>query len=276
MKKLFGLAVFLIASSVTTVTTLNAAPANRTAPEIATPSWTGFYFGGDVGGLSQHTHAISDFFQTDSVHLLPELEHNNPENHSPNITSAIGGIHAGFNWQFAPSWVIGIEGDWQPKHLRDTFCRQTDIQSQPCVASGRGFATVGDETGLIGTARARFGWAFERTMIYGTGGAAFANVKTSLGVNCPNGCADSSNAITTAIEASSHKTGWVTGAGIERMFGQNWIVRAEYLHVRLGSASHTLFLPATNCFSGPCGLTASHDISYDIVRAGVSYKFGGF
>jgi len=119
--------------------------------------------------------------------------------------------------------------------------------------------------------------AFDQMMIYGTGGAAFADVKTSLGMNCKAGCGDSGNAITTSPESSSHRAGWVVGAGIERMFGQHWIVRAEYLHVGLGTVSNTLFLPATNCFGGsPCGLSWSKDISQDIVRAGVSYKFGDF
>jgi outer membrane immunogenic protein len=275
MKKLFEVAALALASSAAVSAAVSAAPANRAPPEIVAPvNWTGFYFGGDIGGVSQHHHGTSNFIQTDPG--IPIVD-SNIQSFSPSTSSAIGGIHAGFNWQFTPTLLIGIEGDWQPAHSQDSFCRQTDLGSSACFDSERGFATISTETHLFGTARVRFGWAFEQTMIYGTGGAAFGEVKTSLGLSClVAGCGSNGGPIATTSESSSHKTGWAAGAGIERMFGQNWIVRAEYLHINLGTESNTLSLPPSSCGIPPCALSWSQDLSYDIVRAGISYKFGGF
>lgn len=278
MKRHFTVAALVLAGSAAVCAATSAAPANRAPPEMVAPvNWTGFYFGGDIGGVSQHHHGTSNFIQTAPGN--PILD-SNIQSFSPSTSSAIGGIHAGFNWQFTPSWVAGIEGDWQPAHSQDSFCRQTDLASAPCSdndANNRGFATISSETHLIGTARGRLGWTFERTMLYGTGGAAFGAVKTSLGLSCLTaGCGENGGLIATTTESSSHRTGWVAGGGIERMFGENWIVRAEYLHVNLGTESNTLSLPPSSCGIPPCALSWSQDLSYDIVRAGVSYKFGGF
>ena len=51
----------------------------------------------------------------------------------------------------------------------------------------------------------------------------------------------------------------------------------EYLHADFGTVTSTLLLnPATQCSpAGPCGLSWSRQVKQDIVRFGVSYKFGG-
>jgi len=56
------------------------------------------------------------------------------------------------------------------------------------------------------------------------------------------------------LRAGLFAAGWVAGAGIEWMFANNWMVRAEYLHVDLGTATGTVFLSALNCSAG--GLAA--------------------
>lgn len=229
-------------------------------------NWSGFYIGGDIGGAFQRGSGTSNFFESGDV--------NNVQRQSAGGDSVIGGFHAGYNWQFAPTWVVGIEGDWQWSASRSSACRQTSISSEACNDNGFGFVTINSDTRSIGTARARFGWTADRVMIYGTGGVAFTDVRTSLGVSCLNGCGASSESIVTAASSSTVKTGWVAGAGIEWMLSSNWIGRAEYLHVGIGSLSNTLNLPSDNCFfGGPCGVSWTRDLRYDIVRAGISYKF---
>jgi len=246
-------------------------PNNRPSEIVAPVNWTGFYIGGDIGGLSRKGRGTSDFFQESETArtLLGQ---------SLNSSSGAGGIYAGFNWQFAPSWLVGIEGDWQWTRSQFSACRQTGIVGNACaVGAFNGVGTVGDDVRSFGTVRGRLGMAFDRTLVYGTGGAAFTEVRTSLGLDCTFLGCSSSNPIAAAAEFSQNKTGWVAGGGIEWMFGQNWMIRAEYLHADFGNLSHTLFLPSLNCFNfGTCGLTWSREMHFDIVRAGVSYKFGGF
>ena len=54
-------------------------------------NWTGIYFGADLGGAWSTIQAGS-------------LGSND-------ASSVIGGVYGGYNWQFAPGWLIGIEGD---------------------------------------------------------------------------------------------------------------------------------------------------------------------
>lgn len=272
MKKIFAVPVLVLAGAVVMSAAASAAPVSTAAPETAAPvNWTGFFFGGDIGGLARQGHGTSDFFQaSETPHSI--------QGQSPNSSSAVAGVHVGFNWQFSPSWVAGIEGDWQWTRSQFSACRQTDIASLPCTENSRGFGTLGDEVRSFGTVRGRLGVAFERMLVYGTGGAAFTDIRSSLGLDCvPSGCGASARPTAASAESSTQRTGWVAGAGIERMFGQNWIIRAEYLHADFGTLSNTLFLPLFNCFDNhSCGLSWSRNLHFDIVRAGVSYKFGGF
>jgi outer membrane immunogenic protein len=231
-------------------------------------SWTGFYIGGDFGGAVVSRNFTSNFSQN---HPSPALA-NNVQRNSFSDTSFTAGIHAGYNWQFAPHLVAGLEGDWQWVRSSHSFCRQTESLSLACVDdefNNSGFGTVSGRLNSVATARARVGWTVDRVMFYGTGGAAFAHVKSSLGLNClSGGCGRDSNTLAGSVSSSSAQTGWVAGAGVEWMVSHNWIVRAEYQHIDLGDVS-AKFSPAC----GGCTLSSSQNLRLDIGRVGLSYKF---
>ena len=67
------------------------------------------------------------------------------------------------------------------------------------------------------TFRGRLGYAYDRYLFYGTGGVAFGDIKNA--------------------GASTTKTGWTLGAGIEAALTSNVTGRLEYRHTDLGSAS---------------------------------------
>jgi outer membrane immunogenic protein len=273
MKKIILATVLVgIGSTAALAADLGARTYTKAPPMVAQVyNWTGFYIGGDIGAANQAHNFTSNFSQTSS---LPASA-NNIQNNSFSSTSFIGGIHAGYNWQFAPNLVAGVEGDWQWVRSNHSFCRQTDIDSVACVDNeldNRGFGSVSGRLSSVATARARLGWTVDRVMFYGTGGAAFADVKSSLSLNClSGGCGNSSNPLAASVSSSTVRTGWVAGAGIEWMVGQNWILRTEYQHIDLGDASATPLSPAC----GGCTLSSSQNLRLDILRTGLSYKFGG-
>lgn len=277
MKKLLIAASLALLGSVSANAADLAARPYTKAPVYTEPAynWSGFYIGGDVGGTSATGDGTSNFFQTLGI---PSFDNNN-QSQSPSSGSFIGGVHVGYNWQFAPSWLFGLEGDWQWTAAKYDFCRQTDIGSLACSDNNRGFANISGETRSISTIRGRLGvLVVPNVLLYGTGGVAFADITTNLGLNClVDGCAGSAatpNA--TAANFSTIKTGWVAGAGIEWMLYRNWTVRAEYLHAEFGNELNTLYLAPGNCFApGPCGTSWSRDHRYDIGRVGFSYKFDG-
>jgi len=172
--------------------------------------------------------------------------------------------------------MIGVEGDWQSLDLKASTCQVTTLGTNPCVYGPRninnqGIVTTSASTTALGSIRGRFGLTFDDVMLYGTGGVAFADVTSTLGLSCANaGCGSDGFTFASTTSTSSVKSGWVAGAGVEWRVIGNWLARAEYLHYDVGSISNNIV------GQGTCACTASSTQSfrYDIVRAGLSYKFG--
>src|ERR1700742_753964 len=107
-------------------------------------NWTGFYIGGDVGFAGVKHNFTSNFAQPDPNPSFANNIQDNPFSSTP----FVGGGHAGFNWQFAPNLVAGVEGDWQSVRSSQSFCRQTDITSVACSdgnGNDRGFGSASGE-----------------------------------------------------------------------------------------------------------------------------------
>ena len=78
---------------------------------LAVPSWTGFYIGAHVGAAWQNfsSGSIDDPNGFLASGALP----------GGSALGAVGGFQAGYNWQFAPAWVVGVEGDFSWTSLSD-------------------------------------------------------------------------------------------------------------------------------------------------------------
>src|ERR1700712_3366928 len=66
------------------------------APAYAAPiyNWTGFYIGGHLGGAFSGSSNFNSLVLSDySARLM-------------------GGVQAGADWQFAPNWLVGVEGQY--------------------------------------------------------------------------------------------------------------------------------------------------------------------
>ena len=103
----FGLAAIQVAS---------AADLPRKAPAYVPPapppfSWTGFYGGIHAGwGWSDSTANVS-FAPVGTFDSIALDQKGN---------GVIRGAQIGYNWQFAPSWVLGVEGDISGTGIHDT------------------------------------------------------------------------------------------------------------------------------------------------------------
>jgi outer membrane immunogenic protein len=91
------------------------------APPASVYSWTGFYIGGNLGGVFNSASGTSDFLDT----LNPGRS--NPRQDSPSQRGILGGVQAGYNWQFSQWGVLGLEGDWDWGGRRYSFCHSTTI-----------------------------------------------------------------------------------------------------------------------------------------------------
>src|SRR3712207_5390474 len=135
-------------------------------------TWTGFYVGVNAG----YGWSNDDF---DAVDLADD----------DNDGGFVGGAQVGYNYQIG-SFVVGLEGDIQYADF------------------GREFTYLGNDfesSDWFGTVRARAGVAFDRALVYATGGFAFA---------------DDAN-------------GWTVGGGVEYAFTNNLSAKIEGLYVNL-------------------------------------------
>ncbi|AXK80082.1 porin family protein [Pseudolabrys taiwanensis] len=179
-------------------------------------NWTGLYVGVNLGG--GWSDANSNFGKASGV---------------------VGGGQIGYNWQAAGSpFVLGLEADIQG----------TSIKNSADLGGG----ITGDaKVPAFGTVRARLGYAWDRFMVYGTGGFAYSDTKVSL--TGPGG----------SISSDKWGSGWTVGGGVEWAFAGPWSVKAEYLYVNAKSVD--LNFGGVNVSTG--------DYHYNVARLGLNYRF---
>ncbi|HEX5279322.1 MAG TPA: outer membrane beta-barrel protein [Micropepsaceae bacterium] len=207
------------------------------APPARLPAWTwtGFYVGGTVGAVVGNDRVSND--PASPVQWLVS-----PIN--TNSVGIIGGLEAGYNWQVSQI-VLGIEGDVSVSSLK---------QSANGTSLGATTPTFSSRLNTLSTIRGRLGWAFDRTLLYGTGGVAFANLKDQL----------IDPAFPFTDRTGSSVTGWTAGLGVEYAFTDHWTAKAEYLHVGFSQRAAT-----TNV----AGYIFDYRDRLDIGRVGINYKF---
>ena len=203
---------------------LGARPAYTKAPVYAAPiyNWTGFYIGGHVGGAFAGDNSLSG---TDARFL--------------------GGVQGGFDYQFAPSWVLGIEAQYSWLSSNN---------------NGRLFPNgvlVTSNNDQLGSDTGRLGYTWGPALLYAKGGYAWKdgnnlNVTTN---GAPVGFSTNGN----------HRDGYTVGAGLEYMFAPSWSAKIEYQYYNFGSTSFT---------AGPAVIlgTSFRDDEHT-VKAGLNYRF---
>lgn len=152
-----------------------------------------------------------------------------------NNSGFIGGGQIGYNWQFS-QLVLGVETDFQGSTQRSSF-------------AGAGF-TGDSRISYFGTVRGRIGYAWDRWMVYGTGGYAYVNQRQSLTVGALTGSSDNT------------RGGGTIGAGLEWAFWDRWSAKLEYLYI--ATRSNDLTVGA---------VTTDGRVRENVVRVGINYHF---
>jgi outer membrane immunogenic protein len=228
MKKflLGGAAFFLLSAGVASATDMPMkAPVYRAAAPF---SWEGLYAGVHAG-YGWGDYKVVDTFFGPTATLHP--------------SGGLGGFQIGYNVYLAPNWVLGSEVDF-------SFA---DIKANG-IASLLA-APVTTKIDFLGTARARLGYAMDRTLLYVTAGMAWAHVKTNETI--PVGV------IGTVFAPDTYHVGWALGGGLEYAFDPRWSVKVEYLYADLGSYNNAAF-----------GFPRSAELTLSTVKAGLNYRFG--
>lgn len=219
-------------------------------------TWTGWYAGINLGwgwGSQQINNSSPDAAGQEAIAagVIPRSLAGHPN-------GLVGGVQAGYNYQWCNLILAGLEADFQGTEIEDHQRVNTDV--------GGVFAPYSTEATqnveALGTLRVRLGYIpISPLLLYVTGGGAYGRVKLNTSIIQP-GCVGFCGRGSTVDD----RGGWVAGAGVEYMIGCNVTAKAEYLYYDLGNINQTL----SNGFTAQ---RQSVDFRGNIFRFGLNYKF---
>lgn len=267
----------------------------RAAPVIVAPvptfSWTGFYAGLNAG-YAWSNDTIRNTSADNNVGLDRYIAQSGFARVRPDSNGFVGGGQVGYNHQFSPgnSFVVGVEADAQYADLQ---------KRKKLISHSSGSGTLGsfsetdayqvrNSIGFLGTVRGRLGYAFDRVLVYGTGGLAYGQVKfdqsyaESVTFTPNQGAAPSTYLNQTTGRSDRTQTGYVFGGGVEYALPTdsflNFVranavtVRAEYLRYDLGKRTVVSY----NTEDRTPTFKSKVETEGNIIRAAVNYKFGSY
>lgn len=273
------------------ITTCSAALAadlpRRAAPPVFVPvpvfTWTGAYFGINAGyvfsGDTRVDRTVGDLANNNAA-LATGLRPFAARVRDDGFTA---GGQVGYNYQFTPGSgiVVGVEADAAYTDLNRIETLSNTTNFGPLVQPGAAATTrINQYRGgldYLGTVRGRVGYAFDRALVYGTGGFAYGGVNNRVTFAIPGGT-------TPFFEGRQNdmQTGYAYGGGIEYALATDSLLnffkssavtmKVEYLHYDLGG--DRIAIPGVN--GGPGNYSARVRNEGDLVRAGLNYKFGTF
>jgi opacity protein-like surface antigen len=174
-----------------------AAPVFSPVPAV---NWSGFYFGGNIGGAWPRGSV------SDTVFFLDATMSN---------TGFVGGAQAGFNYQFG-SFVVGVEWDFDGTSLNATGAS---------LATTIGTIQASANTDWVSTVAARVGMTSGPLFVYGKMGGGWAENSARV-TNLTTG---------SLLSASNTTDGWLAGIGVEWAFAPNWSTKLEFDYIGLQS-----------------------------------------
>ncbi|KAB1080432.1 outer membrane protein [Methylobacterium soli] len=290
MKKL--LLASTVLAGMTAVASAADLPRRAAPPPVFAPvpvfTWTGFYAGFNAGygfgtqddraptviGVPAGPTAASSLFVTGAGAPAAGVVAFSNRNNNDGF---VGGGQIGYNYQLTPGSgvVIGIEADAQYADFgrnRNRFAATPGLNAGSLVFNPNGLSSLD----YFGTVRGRLGYAFDRTLVYGTGGFAYGS-GGGRQFGLPNSSTD------------NFQTGWAAGGGIEyalptdsflNFFRSSAVtLKVEGLYVNLdrGNRNNGAFAVTPN---GTVLSTAlggrRQDTEFAVVRAGLNYKFGSY
>jgi outer membrane immunogenic protein len=226
-------------------------------------SWTGLYIGvnGGYAWSEDQTVRIDEFDVTPATAPPTLFSRNNFGSLSP--AGGFAGVQAGANLQLG-AIVLGFEADAQ---WADIDGDSAFTLSPYLVAGDFATVTTSNKVSRFGTFRPRVGLAWDRTLVYATGGLAWGRVEHTMTWRDSYGFA--------AVDhvAGTH-VGYAVGGGVEHAFSPHVSLKVEYQYIDLGSEHY-----AALEYSG--GNTSQYVVNTDTrtdfhtVRLGLNVKLGG-
>lgn len=217
----------------------NSRSRRRDAPAAVPPmparkpfDWSGLHLGGHVA-LDQGVAQTSLSLRAPSATSAP-------------LRSVFGGFELGYDRQIFDRLLVGVQADISFPYFADD-----GVAFSAQIAQRSLLQKIDD----LSTARARIGLAFNRVLLFATGGVAWSQTRTT----------STSSIDGTTTTSLAWPMGWTVGGGAELAFAPEWSLQGEYLFARMSDGW------------GPFASgTASFGSSIHSVRLGLNWHFGGF
>ena len=217
----------------------SAADLPRKAPAYLPPpppplTWSGCYFGGNIGG------AFGDASLSGAAGTV-----------SSDGSGFAGGGQIGCDYQFSGGWVVGI---------RNMFDGTSNKRSGTIASGPLAGDVINFNNQWFDTLTARLGYSFASPwLLYLQGGGAWAHTSTNI------------TAAGVQTGQTSHTgSGWTIGGGVEWMFAPHWSAFLEGNYMDFGSRNGTAFTTVGTCVPG-CAFSAK--ATETTVLVGVNYRF---
>ncbi len=197
------------------------------APVYAAPvyNWTGIYVGAHLGAAFGGDNGFAT--------TIPGLTGSNRD------AAFLGGGQLGADYQFAPNWLVGIEGQISGLSNSDrTFSNGVD--------------SFRDRSDWLASVTGRLGYTWGPGLIYAKGGVAFRD---------DNGLAATVGFLPAVTDRNS--TGYTVGGGFEYMFAPAWSAKVEYQYYNFDTTN--VAVPAVGALS--------YKDDLHTVKVGVNYHF---
>src|SRR5262245_2281252 len=191
----------------------------KAPPPVPVYDWSGLYVGFNIGGT---------WFDIDRTYPQPLAPLVGPTTFNSSDSDLIFGFHAGAQAQWG-DWVLGVEVAYSACGRE---CQSFVVLPNPPF-NGAGAPpntlTAQNKITNILTVGPRLGYAWDRWMIYATGGYAAASLKGQY-INTQTGLQ-----FGLTFHGQSWNDGWFAGGGIEYMIHKgsfvDVIIGAEYQHI---------------------------------------------
>lgn len=264
--------------------------------------WTGVYIGAHMGYGSGAVNGTTAAMNPAATNVIPNTSatlrdlraklDGVPATESANqsLKNLLGGAQLGFNYQFDNRIVLGAEADFSWTKL-GSHAGRIAVEAAAFDYNNQFQETTDYKFDWLATLRGRAGYAFNRLLVFGTGGIAFLKetetrtqfITTSTRATSPVG---STTQVRFKESADAVRIGWALGAGGEYAFGSNWSLKAEYLYAHFGAAAFDfpnaragVVIANTTAAARPGSSTiingreAINEASLHTVKLGLNYHF---
>jgi opacity protein-like surface antigen len=229
-------------------------PLKAATPFAERFNWTSCYLGGHLGGGFAHKD-ITDPVQLVQDSFLGAGSTVGLTTVSPSPSGVVIGGQIGCDYQFASSFVIGVEGAASGSTMKNSRMVGLPLGNPDT-------ALVRASTDFLPSLTARVGYAFDNVLLYAKGGAALAgdrfNVTGSF-VGAPF-----------AFEGLDNRFGWTAGGGVDWAFSHHWSMNVEYDYYQFGHGG-ILMSDGINGFAGIVDVKQT----VQVVKVGVNFHIWG-